>query len=425
MELFSRQETREYFSRILQKVKEKIDTMTDAEITGSDIEEWREYYYSHYEIQPIVLVEEGITQSLAETKVKQYNPFGGYMGERQYIDVDGYRITYSIPFDGEPDLLDLQPGSRILSRFECDRIIRPSGEDYGSLVISFEFERRSLEQQGEKMVEYVSSQFEREFSSYRTMIGYVNAEALCYNQTLQSTISKMLDKRKDRASSFSKVSQMLEIPMRLNKNAPNTTPITLKRTSKVPVKKPEKKVVTEYSIKDSDYENINRIIYMCCSAMEKTARSHIDNNEEELRDFILATLQTHYDNAGGETFRKIGKTDISIEFDNQAAFIGECKVWRGEKIFSEAVQQVQNYSTWKDTKISVIIFNKENKSFQPIIKKISNWVASNTKSFSNPAANIWECRYYREDMQVEIRLNISVFDLYVDQTQIQDKRFGR
>lgn len=46
---------------------------------------------------------------------------------------------------------------------------------------------------------------------------------------------------------------------------------------------------------------------MCGTTMEKTARTYFANTEEELRDHLLATLNTHYESATGETFRKIGK----------------------------------------------------------------------------------------------------------------------
>lgn len=179
---------------------------------------------------------------------------------------------------------------------------------------------------------------------------------------------------------------------------------------------------SEYSISNADYENINNIIMMSGTTMEKTARTYYRNNEEELRDHLLATLNTHYDNATGETFRKIGKTDIHIEFENKAAFIGECKIWHGEKLFADAVQQVMNYSTWKDIKVSVVIFNKENQSFQGIVSKIDSWVKENTKSFSKKKTNMWACEYYRSDMKVMVKLNILAFDLYVDKTQFRDER---
>ena len=62
-----------------------------------------------------------------------------------------------------------------------------------------------------------------------------------------------------------------------------------------------------------------------------------------------------------EAFRYKGKTDICIEQDNRAAFIGECKLWSGSKGLSDALNQLLGYLTWRDSKAALIIFNKENK----------------------------------------------------------------
>lgn len=211
---------------------------------------------------------------------------------------------------------------------------------------------------------------------------------------------------------------------KVSDNAPNTTPIQLKRITRKPLTKPETKAQpSEPYIKDSDYENINNIIYMCGTSMEKTARTYYNNQEEELRDILLAALNTHYESATGETFRKIGKTDIQIEFENKAAFIGECKIWGGERLFESAIQQVINYSTWHDAKVSVIIFNKKNQSFPPILKKITEWADANAKSYIQPKPNVWKCKYYRQDMDMDIQLTILAFDLYVDRTQFKDSRY--
>jgi len=217
----------------------------------------------------------------------------------------------------------------------------------------------------------------------------------------------------------------LQIPLTVSKTAPNTKPIELKRIIRQPPSKPKATPsVPEHYISDSDYENINNIISLCGTTMEKTARTYYANVEEELRDHLLATLNTHYQSATGETFRKIGKTDILIEFDNKAAFIGECKIWHGEQLFQGAVQQVINYSTWRDLKVSVIIFNKENQSFQSILAKIKKWVDTNTVSYTQPQANIWKCKYHRQDMNVDIQLTILAFDLYVDKSQFKDGRYN-
>ena len=63
-------------------------------------------------------------------------------------------------------------------------------------------------------------------------------------------------------------------------------------------------------------------------ALEESARTFNRFNEEELRDYIKGMLTSHYENAvTGETFRRVGKTDIQIQRDDKAAFIAECKVW--------------------------------------------------------------------------------------------------
>lgn len=424
MKLFNGGNTTKYFEDRLSKLKEEISNITDVDIMTCDFDEWVDFLYKKYEIIPLTLFEESKIQFMQKEKLKKYNEFYRHSTyEVEYFLIDGVRITYSIPYDGDSNLWHLQPNSYILTTFNVESIKDHYKDKCGTIELAFEYTNEELQNKGDQMKKFVEDRFENKFKSYRTMIGYVNEEVNSYNNSLKSFVLKCLDVRKQKASSFSLISQMLEIPLPKSSSAPNVKPILLERIKRTPVNKPKQKVLpNEYCISDKDYENINNIIYMCGTTMEKTARTYYRNNEEELRDHLLAALNTHYQNAAGETFRKIGKTDINIEFENKAAFIGECKIWHGEKKFAEAVQQVLNYSTWKDVKVSVIIFNKENQSFQGVIKKINEWIKINVKSHIQQKNNEWECKYYREDMNIEIKLNISAFDLYVDKSQFQDSR---
>lgn len=425
MELFSGEETRVYVAKKANALKTEVSEMSDSNIVTCDFDEWIDYLVNKYEITPLYLFEENIERTIGEVKVRRYNPFHkSSPWEKEYFEVDGVRITYRIPFDGNSDLFKTRPSTFIMTRFEAEKITSPTSEEYGGFYIKFEYTKQELEEKADKMLEYVQKNFENEFSSYRKMIGYVNAEINTYNNGLKSLATSCLETRKKKASSFAMISQMLEIPLKQSVDAPNTVPITIKKIAKKPISAPSPKPAKpEYCISKNDYENINNIILMNGTAMEKTARTYYQNNEEELRDHLLATLNTHYDNASGETFRKIGKTDIHIEFDNKAAYIGECKIWHGEKMFADAVQQVLNYSTWKDTKVSVIIFNKDNQSFFKILEKIQEWINKNTKSHIKKKENIWSCIFYRKDMEVNVSLEILVFDLYVDKNQFKDSRF--
>ena len=416
--------TQSYFSTIHQKMKDEVEEMNNTTIVSCDFQEWADYLSNKYYIPPILIFETNVEPNLIETPVKKANPFHHFPYEPEYHEVDGVCVTFTIPFDGEPDLFDLRPSTIIFKRFATQCFIKPHGEKCGSFTLDFQYSKQELQEQGDSMKDYVQKEFEHEFESYKSMIDSVNNDVAAYNSQLTDYATQLLNNRKKKADSFSTISNALQIPLKVSDNAPNTIPIQLKRIARKPLTKPETKAQpSEPYIKDSDYENINNIIFMCGTSMEKTARTYYNNQEEELRDILLAALNTHYESATGETFRKIGKTDIQIEFENKAAFIGECKIWGGERLFESAIQQVINYSTWHDAKVSVIIFNKKNQSFPPILKKITEWADANAKSYIQPKPNVWKCKYYRQDMDMDIQLTILAFDLYIDRTQFKDSRY--
>lgn len=424
-EFFNGTYTRDYFVSLRSKMQAEIEQMSDEEIVSCNFEEWVDYLVKNYSIPPISIFEENIESTLHKTKVQRPNLFREAPYENDYLEVDGALVTFTIPFDGEPKLFELQPNTRILYRFTTPNFIAPHDEEYGSFTLNFEYTEQELHDQGNRMREYVQEKFENEFKDYKDMISYVNADVTAFNKGLPAHAKRLLEERKKKANSFAAISNALQIPLTASKNAPNTKPIPLKLITRQPSAKPTvKQVIPEYCISDKDYENINNIISMCGTTMENTARTYFANTEEELRDILLITLNTHYEAATGETFRKLGKTDIHIEFENKAAFIGECKIWHGERLFQGAIQQLLNYSTWRDLKVSVIIFNKDNQSFPAILSKIKKWADTSTVSYSQPQANIWQCKYHRQDMNVDVQLTILAFDLYVDKSQFKDSRYN-
>jgi hypothetical protein len=98
--------------------------------------------------------------------------------------------------------------------------------------------------------------------------------------------------------------------------------------------------------------------------------SYASKQEEDLRDFLLMTLCTHYPNTTGETFNKKGKTDILVRHEGTNVFVGECKFWKGLKAFHETIDQVLSYLTWRDSKAAIICF-VNNKELGPVLEQIS------------------------------------------------------
>lgn len=421
---FNIKDTRSYFNNFYDLMKTEVEQISNSEIGAYDFDEWTKYLAEKYSVIPISIFEDHIEKTLSEIKIKRPNHIHNAFFEHNFVLIDGVRVTFKIPFYGDAKLFELRPSQYILSSFYTRNFVAPYRENYGSFTIDFEYLKRDLQEKGDAAGEYVQKQFENKFDSYKKMISYVNNEVNAYNINLRSSAMRLLKERKEKADSLFSISAALQIPLTVSKNAPNTKPIELKRIVRQPPSKPKVVLeVPEYCISDGDYENINNIVWLYSTTAEKTARTYYANNEEELRDHLLAALNTHYQDATGETFRKLGKTDILIEFDNKAAFIGECKIWHGEKLFQEAIQQVINYSTWRDVKVSVIIFNKENKSFPSILAKIAHWADTSTVSYTQSQANIWKCKYHRQDMNVDIQLTILAFDLHVDKSQFKDDRY--
>ncbi|MBC6418125.1 MAG: hypothetical protein GDA44_04700, partial [Prochloron sp. SP5CPC1] len=170
------------------------------------------------------------------------------------------------------------------------------------------------------------------------------------------------------------------------------------------------------------YNHIFKVIENMALVMERSPSAFINMDEECLRSHFLVQLNGHFEgNATGETLNYGGKTDILIRVDNKNIFIGECKFWGGPKKLTETLDQILNYSSWRDTKVAVILFNK-NKNFSSVIESITPTVEAypNYKeTLAKPSETSF--RYairHRDDPNREMILTILAFDVPTNE-QIQ------
>ena len=414
MNLFSETKSKDYFDNLLKIVKNEIEKLSDEEIINCDIEEWKEYYLDKY-IKDIIEIQQAVDIiAVNNEKIKKSNySTSSTPNLSEYYWTDGYIITIKINFTGERQLLKLIPSTRIVRKFMVEDIKYNLENEIWELYFKLLYKKEELDNKSD-LKEFVLNDFTNNFKDYISMIEYLNKDILDYNNSLEYKIIDLLEVRKNKAINFQNIKKKLEIPLELKENIPNLNPIQLQKRKKI--KKPNSKDQSsklEYYISNNDYTNIMNIIHLTCSSMETTAKTFAKNSEEELRDFIIATLDTHYtQQVSGETFRKIGKTDIQVIFENKAAFIAECKIWHGIKQFEAAINQVLGYSTWKDNKISIILFNKKNKDFKGILKSVEKWIKDNTRSFSREKLNVWKCVLYLEEKNIEINISIQIYDLY-------------
>lgn len=125
------------------------------------------------------------------------------------------------------------------------------------------------------------------------------------------------------------------------------------------------------TISHQAYEQILREIEIFGRNLEKLKSLHSKFDEEGFRDFFIPHLNSISFNhsASGETFNKIGKSDILIQ-DKEGVnvFIAECKIWHGEKELQKALDQlIERYVSWRDEHTALIIFNKDNDKFTQLV----------------------------------------------------------
>jgi hypothetical protein len=68
--------------------------------------------------------------------------------------------------------------------------------------------------------------------------------------------------------------------------------------------------------------------------------------------------------ATGESFNRSGKTDILLRYDNKNLFVGECKFWKGQSQYKDAIDQLLDNLTVRDTYASLLIFSRRSRYSQ-------------------------------------------------------------
>lgn len=408
----------DYLRKLYGELEGEIDSFADEKIVNCDVDEWTEYLTEKYRVEPISFYVDYATRSIQKTQIKRNNPwghFGDVYGEPQFYMVDGCNIDYKVPFSGDDVLLKCTPSTYIMTSFEIFGFQKPSNTNYGFITIRLSYTNQEMKGFGDNLEEKVNSDFRNQFSSFEKMSGYANDDIRSYNENLTSNVQQLLNKRREKADVFFSFSKALKIPLNLNSSSPNLTPIPLKKPHRANLNEPKPHAQEQqFYIDDSDFENIIKIIHLCGTALEESAKTFNQFNEEALRDYIKGMLSSHYENTvTGETFRRVGKTDIQIQREDKAAFIAECKVWHGIKLFSDAIEQLFCYATWKDTKLSLIIFNKENKNLAGVQQQIQSWLKENCKSCKQWNSNIWDCVKYREDTGRDVRLAVALYDISI------------
>lgn len=338
---------------------EELAGLSNSVIQGTEENQLIKSLHDKYFLDSPKIREEDIEVEQSETEIDvSHDTMRLFVSPGPHY-VRGSKFTYHVPFDGDPELLQYQA-----SRFSS---MIPYAEVRGNtLIIEVEIE--------DGRDTNPDSQMQGELNRIKEHSDWVREDVAQFNAALEEKIRTALAVRKDKLEKTNNVLAGSKYRIRSSPSSPTTYPTTsIERKSSIEItstggQRPEP------TLPEKQYEHILEVIKSTSHSIERTPGAYKGMGEEDLRDFFLAQLNGHYKGkASGEAFNAAGKTDILIRDQDRNVFIGECKIWGGDKLFSETIAQLLGYTSWRDTKTALIIFNR-NKNLSAVLEKIPELV---------------------------------------------------
>jgi len=329
-----------YYQNIHRIVGEKLDKEDSSYLLQVDFDKYLNFLVDEAKWEPLLWDESQMTVEPFSTKRQRRDEF--HDGQTYQVEVQRFRLRIPIsPHPQRADYFKFGPstwwGAEPEWRFEGDVLIH---------------EVEATEQGVQKGIEEV-----------RFWLGNRNKEIEAGNKQLQDRIRPVWEaKRKrleERQSTTEALLQKLNIPLHQDPNA-KVKPIEIKpRHLRTIMEKPKPTSKAEAALNRSDVMSLVDFIEQYTQQFEVTPRTYQKMDEEELRDLLVGMMNANYPGSTtGETFSKLGKTDISLRVDSGHVLICECKFWSGAKAYKDAVDQLFNYLTWRQNYGVLIHFCK-------------------------------------------------------------------
>lgn len=351
---FSEGDTFAKFRNAIENVVHEIDTLNNEYILKASETELDDYYVGKVLIDPIELDSENYyvenQQSIRKDVSNDFNRMS-FRGER--IVVAGTQLDIAMHFSGDPMLWRIRPSTYSLSGYPEISI----KDDKITFSVNFADDSADSAR--------IKQQIESNVQSLAGAVQNLRRDVENHNSTAPNQIKAALERKKQKAQTATNTLASLGIPFKRKDNPPTFTVPTNRRvtpTRRLP-KVPTEKYEPEPVLDMAEYEHILEVIKSMGLVIERSPSSFLTLDEEAIRTHFLLQLNGHYEgSATGETFNAVGKTDILIRVENKNIFIAECKFWCGPKGFSEAVDQLLSYLSWRDSKCALMIFNKNKDS---------------------------------------------------------------
>jgi len=358
--LFRNEPLVNYLNRFKINLRREIESCVPDYLLNVNEEEYYTYLISKYVLAVPILQEDEIHISKkTELERKQDSPtvYNPSMLSGELL------LEISIPFVGNRHLFKCRPSSYTAN---------PPVGQLGTSEIRLHYEVADREPDS------IKRKYTKDIEEIKKYLQWLENDLNSHNYWIKNNTRKYISERKKDLLRDQVFLESIGLPVKRSENIPETYSIPTVR-KEIKIAKPSiKKDLTrpEPVLPESEYEYILETISHMSLAMERSPKTFSQLSETEIRDFFVIILNSHYEGqATGETFNYKGKTDILIRVEDRNVFIAECKFWNGEKHFISTIDQILGYTSWRDTKTAIFLFNR-NQKFSGVLSRIRDVVKS-------------------------------------------------
>nr|WP_314524462.1 hypothetical protein [uncultured Pseudomonas sp.] len=345
--LFSSHDLSERLRGTAQGLSREIEGLDANRLLNTAPDDLKDYLVEKYSVTPARLLREQWYADTTEIQVDvRYDQRRIVRDTGRPVLIPGERIEVRVPFEGEAELFYARPNA--MSSNPPRALIEKN-----ELVMRFDSPADQPQD--------VRPAVDRLLVDIEQYLEWQSAMILGHNASLSALAEQAVQQRRSRLLAQSQRAESLGIPIRRREDAPRTYAIPTTRRKVTPILPPAtlSQFEPEPAWAKEQYEQALKIVQDMALVMERSPQAFKTMNEEALRQHFLVQRNGQFEGrATGETFNMSGKTDIILREGDRNVFIAECKFWKGPKVFGEAIDQLLSYTTWRDGKTAILIFNR-------------------------------------------------------------------
>jgi len=405
--LFVQQELRSVLAIKRHELLSEIDALGEDSILKTDREKLCEYFRQKYSLEAPTVSKE-FPEIIDRREIKLAG--GAYARIPIAGHISATEIVFSLAIEGDHKLFHYAPSST--------SSVPPHGEAGDGDLFSeardgeLVFSMVSLTETPDQ----IRAEADRNVATIRQYLSWMAIDLDRFNKEIRTATREKIESRSQRIKKDQALIEGVGYPIRRRSDEVASYAVPTVRRKVIPnlpaagtASKPEP------FLELKDYDDILNTLHNMATVMERSPSAFAGLNEEAIRWLFLIPLNGLYEGqATGETFNFNGKTDILIRINGRNIFVAECAIWRGPAYLSQKVDQLLGYATWRDSKLALLIFNKDREltkilaSMGEVLKQHHNFKRELTRSSKTEFRCVLA---HRDDPERDLILTVCAFEV--------------